>query len=90
MCAAVWGREATRPGCELVDLCGLGCEGITVPLPRLAALCPNLAFLAPLASTQELLEVVKEVKGRYLVTADHGNADDMAQVVSPAADSLPC
>jgi len=29
---------------------------------------------------QELLEVVAEVKGRYLVTADHGNADDMAQV----------
>lgn len=24
--------------------------------------------------------MVKEVKGRYLVTADHGNADDMAQV----------
>ena len=59
-----------------------------MPLPRLAALCPNLAFLAPLASTQELLEVVKEVKGRYLVTADHGNADDMAQVLPPAADKL--
>jgi 2,3-bisphosphoglycerate-independent phosphoglycerate mutase len=28
---------------------------------------------------KELLEVVKEVKGRYLVTSDHGNADDMAQ-----------
>ena len=28
------------------------------------------------------------MKGRFLVTADHGNADDMAQVLPPAADKL--
>ncbi|PSC70092.1 2,3-bisphosphoglycerate-independent phosphoglycerate mutase [Micractinium conductrix] len=28
---------------------------------------------------KELLEVVDEVKGRFLLTSDHGNADDMAQ-----------
>ena len=27
----------------------------------------------------ELLEVVSEVSGRFLVTSDHGNADDMVQ-----------
>lgn len=29
---------------------------------------------------QELLEVVDEVNGRFLVTSDHGNADEMVQV----------
>lgn len=29
---------------------------------------------------QELLEVVDEVKGRYIITSDHGNADEMVQV----------
>lgn len=28
---------------------------------------------------KELLEVVDEMKGRFIVTSDHGNADDMAQ-----------
>lgn len=28
---------------------------------------------------KELLEVVDEVNGRFIVTADHGNADDMVQ-----------
>lgn len=28
---------------------------------------------------KELLEVVDEVKGRFIVTSDHGNADDMVQ-----------
>lgn len=28
---------------------------------------------------KELLDVVDEVNGRYLVTSDHGNADDMVQ-----------
>lgn len=29
---------------------------------------------------QELLEVVDEVKGRFILTSDHGNADEMVQV----------
>ena len=28
---------------------------------------------------QRLLKTVEEVKGTYLVTADHGNAEDMVQ-----------
>jgi Metalloenzyme superfamily len=28
---------------------------------------------------QELLALVDELKGRYLITSDHGNADDMVQ-----------
>jgi hypothetical protein len=34
---------------------------------------------------KELLEVVDELKGRFIVTSDHGNADDMAQVGSRRA-----
>jgi hypothetical protein len=37
------------------------------------------------AALQELLEVVDELKGRFIVTSDHGNADDMAQVGSRRA-----
>ena len=29
---------------------------------------------------QELLDEVDSMNGRFLVTSDHGNADDMAQV----------
>ena len=28
---------------------------------------------------QKLIEAVEEVKGTYLITADHGNAEDMVQ-----------
>lgn len=38
-----------------------------------------LGFVS-LLPVQELLEVVDEMKGRFIVTSDHGNADDMAQV----------
>jgi 2,3-bisphosphoglycerate-independent phosphoglycerate mutase len=31
-------------------------------------------------AAQELLDAVDQVGGRYLVTADHGNAEDMVQV----------
>ena len=32
-----------------------------------------------LVALQEVLDAVDEVGGRFIVTADHGNADDMVQ-----------
>jgi 2,3-bisphosphoglycerate-independent phosphoglycerate mutase len=37
---------------------------------------------------KELLDVVDEVKGRFLVTADHGNADDMVQRAKKTLEPL--
>ena len=41
---------------------------------------PPTTHPPPTHPPQELLEVVDEVKGRWVVTSDHGNADDMVQV----------
>jgi len=35
------------------------------------------------AGLGQLLETVESLGGRWLVTSDHGNADDMVQVRSP-------
>lgn len=37
---------------------------------------------------KELLDVVDEVKGRFLITADHGNADDMVQRAKKTLEPL--
>ena len=36
-------------------------------------------MLRALMCLQELIEAVEEVQGTYLITADHGNAEDMVQ-----------
>ena len=35
--------------------------------------------LRALVCLQKLIEAVEEVQGTYLITADHGNAEDMVQ-----------
>lgn len=37
---------------------------------------------------QELLDVVDEVKGRFIITSDHGNADDMVQRAKKTLEPL--
>ena len=49
--------------------------GHTGDLPATVAACALVD-----ACVAELLEVCNEVKGRFLLTSDHGNADDMVQV----------